>query len=182
MLNSIMDPLSLAASVLTVAATGIQTVKLLKKLAALKNTPAAVLSLNNELSNLQVDVLVIQDLFRSHTEAIVTCSGQDATLSQNVIASTTSCLKRASDLVIELDHLLNPLLTLLSRPDRSALRKRLSIMKEEGRLRRLQQELHQVRVNMNTALEVVGLYVSRPSLSNLLSPIHIVLVYVLQYR
>ena len=177
-----MDPLSLTASILTVVATGTQTIKLLKKLAALKNTSTVVSSLNNELSTLRVNVLVIQGLFTRHAEALATCSDQDATLSQNVVASTTSCLKQANDLVIELDLQLKPLLVSLSRSDRSTLRKSLSLLKENGRLRCLQQELHNVQMHMNTTIEMVGLYVSEPFQTNPLKFIPEIFSYALQYR
>ena len=165
----------MTASIVTVVAIGTRIVGLLKKLRALKNVSPAILSLDNELSNLRVNVLVIQDLFTSHTKVLTTSDGHDANVIQNVIASTTSCLKQANELVGQLDDIVTPLVILLSRSGRFGLQKSLRLMKENRRLRSLQQELHNVQTNMNTVLEIVGLYVSEPFSSNFFGSGHVIL-------
>ena len=147
-----MDPLSLTASIIAIVGVSAQSVKVLRRLISLGDAPLLASALNNELSDLRLNVLAVQELFTRHSSG-----SEDTALDQNAIISVVACLKRANTLVVELDCLLSPLLVLLSRPDNAMPKKWIAWMKVESRLKRFVQDLYNVRVALNTALGILDL-------------------------
>ncbi|MCJ1230361.1 Ankyrin-2 [Toensbergia leucococca] len=150
-----MDPLSLTASIIAIVGVSAQSVKVLRRLISLGDAPLLASALNNELSDLRLNVLAVQELFTKHSSG-----SEDPALDQNAIISVVACLKRANTLVVELDCLLSPLLVLLSRPDNAMPKKWIAWMKVESRLKRFVQDLYNVRVALNTALGILDLNTS----------------------
>lgn len=152
-----MDPLSLIASILTIVGVGAQTIKLLQKVASLKTAPLLALALNNELSDLRLNVLAIENLFSKQSKVLASCSDQDAARDHSTIASVISCLERCNDLVIKVNGLLGPLLNFSLRSDVAAPKKWIKWFKEERKLTAFKQDLRTARISLNTALGVLGL-------------------------
>jgi hypothetical protein len=149
-----MDPLSLTASILTVAGVSAQCAKLLKTVCSLKDAPRLVLDLDDELSNLRRDVFAIQELFNKQSQEVATCSNP-ATLDQDTVTSMIIYLEQANALVIELDSSLSPLLVLLLRSDSIALKRWFRWVREERRLKAFKEALYNVRTRLNTALGIL---------------------------
>jgi hypothetical protein len=151
-----MDPLSLTASIITLASLGSTCIQLVKTIASLRNGWRLALALDQELSHLQRDVFVVQSLFIRQSEGLISCS-DPVTLDHDTIASVVGCLEHATALVIELDRSLRRLLVLLSCSDFVAPRKWVRWMKEEKGLKILKQGMFDVRSRLNIALGVLGL-------------------------
>ena len=64
-----MDPLSIAASIVTLIGTANQVAVGLNTLASLKRAPAAILALNSEVSDLRLVLCETEPLSRKHKEA-----------------------------------------------------------------------------------------------------------------
>ncbi|KAL9119072.1 MAG: hypothetical protein Q9187_004373 [Circinaria calcarea] len=152
-----MDPLSVTASIIAVVGAGTTTVKLLKKLVSLKNAPAIALALDSELSDLRLNVLAIQDLFMRQAEKLTSHSGGDTVLDRDVIANIARCLKQTNDLAVDLDHLLNPLLSSTFHSGNAMPGKWYGWIKNEKKLKRFQQELHDTRIKLNTLFGMLSL-------------------------
>jgi hypothetical protein len=152
-----MDPLSLAASILAVVGAGAQTIKLLKKVASYQNPPLVALALNNELSDLRLSVLAIEELLTGQSKEFDASSIQDAARRSNMMAIVTSSLERGSDLVTKLGSVLDPLLELSLRPDVAGPKKWINWVKEDKKLKRFGDDLHRVRMGLNTALGILNL-------------------------
>ncbi len=152
----IMDPLSLTASIITVAGVSAKLMKILYQLASLKNAPPLAFALNNELSVLHLNVNAIKDLVIRQSE-LLSLHGGDTTLIPNAIASVDGCLKQAESFVKELDLLLSPLVFPLLRSAIIAPKKWLSWMKIAPKLERLKRDIYNVRINLNTTLGILGL-------------------------
>ena len=64
-----MDPLSITASVLTLLTAANKVAKGLEKLASIRGAPAAVLALNNELSDLRLVLAEAEPLLQRHAHS-----------------------------------------------------------------------------------------------------------------
>ena len=73
-----MDPLFLTASIIAIAGAGGGAAKAVRKLASLKDAPHLLLALNNEISDLNVVVLAVQDIFQRQQKGSVPFPGYQA--------------------------------------------------------------------------------------------------------
>ena len=153
----LMDPFTLTASILTVVGAGAQTIKLLEKAASLRNTPPLALALKDELSDLRLSVLAIEELFSEQSKELAISSSQDTVRHRNTVVSVIGYLERANSLIIKLDGVLDPLLKYLLRSDVAAPKKWFKWIKEEKRLQSFKDNLHRVRMGLNTALGILNL-------------------------
>lgn len=152
-----MDPLSLTASVLAVVGVGAQTIKLLKKVVSYRNCPRVALALNNELSDLRISVVAIEILLSGRSKDFDECSNQDAAQRSSMIAMVNQSLKRGSELVVELESILGPLLESSLRTDVAGPKKWINWVREDKKLKNLKDDLHQVRMCLSTALGILNL-------------------------
>ena len=152
-----MDPLSLTASILTVVGAGAQTIKLLRKVASCRNTPPVALALDNELSDLRLSVLAIEELLLGRSKDFDAPSIHDAARRSNMIAIVMRSLERGNELVVEVTSVLDPLLEFSLRSDASGPKKWINWLKEEKKLKTLRDDIHSVRVGLNTALGILNL-------------------------
>ena len=97
-----MDPLSIIASIIAILSTGGVIANGLGKIRSLKDAPAILLQLHNEVSDLNVLVRAVDDLYRrpGPTHA----SRADETL-------VCSALERGRDAILELEKLIEYTLT-----------------------------------------------------------------------
>ena len=79
-----MDPLSITASVLTLLTAANQVAKGLDKLASIKGAPAAVLALNNELSDLRLVLAEAEPLLQKYAYTAVSSTAGDRTLQRSI--------------------------------------------------------------------------------------------------
>ena len=97
-----MDPLSLTVSILTILGTGGIIAKGFGKVRGLKDAPAIVFQLNNEVSDLTLLVRAVDEAYRLHGLAMT--SSTHAEVVYNV-------LKRAQNVVLDLEKLVDHTLT-----------------------------------------------------------------------
>ena len=122
---SIMDPLSITASIITIVGVGGQAAKAVRKLASLKGASDLVLALNNELSDLHLVVLTIQAIFLRQQNSDIPFPGYRAS-EANLDISVINALTQANDKALELDTLYKRLSkTALSSNKSTALRRSL---------------------------------------------------------
>lgn len=79
-----MDPLSITASVLTLLTAANKVAKGLDKLASIKGVPAAVLALNNELSDLRLVLTEAEPLLQKHAHTAVPPTTGNRTLQLSI--------------------------------------------------------------------------------------------------
>ena len=79
-----MDPLSITASVLTLLAAANSVAKGLNKLASIRGAPAAVLALNNEVSDLRLVLIEAEPLLKRHADTAVSPMTGDRTLQLSI--------------------------------------------------------------------------------------------------
>lgn len=151
-----MDPLSLTASIITLASLISTCIQLSETIASFRNGPRLAVAFDEELSHLRLDVLVVQTLFNRQSKGFISCSDH-VTLDRDTTACVVSCLAQAEALVIELHRSLSQLRVLLSCSDIVAPRKWVKWMKEEKKLKFLKQGLFDVRSRLNIALGALDL-------------------------
>lgn len=151
-----MDPLSLVASIIAIVGAGAQTTKLLRRIATAKKAPLLAVALNGEVSNLRLNILAVQELFR-RPEPLSSQEVHGLALSPEITASVTACLKKANQSVLELQQLLSPLIVPNSTSSSASAKTFFYWMKEETRLHSLRQDLYNVRMSLNTVLGIADL-------------------------
>ena len=143
-----MDPLSIAASIVALigAAEGIAVG--INKLASLKNAPASVLALNNELSDLRLVLGEVQPLLEKHyqttkgTRKPFAGASSDSTLLLNI--------QRARVKLTELESIVqNRLMVRMGVVDK------LAWTFEQDKILRAKDDLRTARLNITAALGVV---------------------------
>ncbi|KAL9118605.1 MAG: hypothetical protein Q9187_004848 [Circinaria calcarea] len=152
-----MDPLSIAAGIITIVGVGGQAAKAVRKLASLKGAPDLVLALNNEISDLHLVVLAIQDVFKRQQTSGLSFPGNRA-LNANVDASITNSLQYAKEKVVELEALHNRLTTTATASgssDSTAFNKG-AWLREQKRVKKMQEDLRNVRLKLASALSVLN--------------------------
>lgn len=95
-----MDPLSITAGIIAVLGAGGKVAGGLSKIRGLRRAPDALLQLNNEVTDLQLLVQAIDELYRQNNETTA--------IQQEVVCST---LERAKHTVLELEKLIAYTLT-----------------------------------------------------------------------
>lgn len=153
---SIMDPLSLVASIVTIIGVGAQTAQLLRKLSLAKNSRPLAMALHNEVSDLHLNVSNLQELFQSSQN----CLSQEArkpALNAGIAAGVTVCLTKINQLALELDRLLRPLLTTASTSGSTSIKIWSYWIKNEKCLNQLKQDVHNARIELTTVIATLNL-------------------------
>ena len=143
-----MDPLSLTASIIAIVGIGGQAAKAVRKLASLKDAPDLLLALNNELSDLRVVVLAIQDVFQKQ---------QSRATEARVDASVVNSLRQTKETVLKLEALYDRLDTLASWSSWSTPLHKATWLREQKRVRMVQEDLGNVRLKLAATLGVLNL-------------------------
>ena len=143
-----MDPLSIAAGIIALVGATQKVAAGLNKLASLRGAPAAVLALNNELSDLR--------LVLSEAEPLLIKHGRVAVGTQAVTPTPTAddrlklSIDRARDGLADLESVLqNRLMTRMGKFDR------LGWLMEQEKVRKALHDLRTVRLNITAMLGVV---------------------------
>ena len=144
-----MDPLSFTASIITVLGVGGQVANTIKRLASLKDASDVVLALNNEISDLRLTVMAIRYEFERQETSEITAD-----------ASITSSLEQANEKVHELETLQNRLAKVVPEANGTTVKKRVTWLREQKTIQRLQHDLRGIRLQLVIALSILNLYVS----------------------
>ena len=152
------DPLSLTASIIAIVGIGGQVAKSIKRLASLKGAPDLILALNNELSDIRLIIIAIQDVFQRQQITSVPFLGNQ-TGEANINASVTSALNQANEKVLELEALHNKLIPFSSGLSGTTTGDKVTWLREQGKLKRIQESLRDARLKLATALGVLNSYV-----------------------
>ena len=150
-----MDPLSITASILTIVGVGGQAAKAVKRLASLKGAPDLVFALNNEISDLHLVALAIQDVLQRQQTGGASFT-EDRVVEANVDASVTNSLRYANDKVVELEALHSRLITTASGPSGSTTFNKTVWLREQKRIKKMQEDLRNVRLKLADALSVLN--------------------------
>lgn len=143
-----MDPLSITVATFALIGAANQVAVGLNKLASLKGAPAAVLALNNEVSDLRLVLQETEPLLLKHNQAPV--SGQPAFPPKSVDATFLLSMERAKGMLLDLESVIqNRLMTRMGGIDK------LGWLREQDKIRKAQVDLRTVRLNITAALGVV---------------------------
>ena len=148
-----MDPLSLTASIIAIIGVGSQVAKTIKTLTALKDASDLNLALNNEIVDLGLITLAIQDTFQKQRIAI---SPEDRAEDANAYTSIINSLLQAKTKAIELELLHKRLTTTASGSHGSTCVQKFRWLREQERVRRMQEDLRNVRLKLAAALGVLN--------------------------
>lgn len=120
----------------------------LNKLASLKGAPAAVLALNNEVSDLRLVWQETEPLLLKHNHA--PASRQPAFPPKSVDATFLLSMERAKDKLLDLESVIqNRLMTRMGGIDK------LGWLREQDKVRKAHVDLRTVRLNITAVLGVV---------------------------
>jgi hypothetical protein len=75
-----MDPLSISAGIIAFLGASAKVVGFLEELSSLRNAPAAILALNNEIADLRMLFCGLEEIARQQTNSAVTTSNVKPTL------------------------------------------------------------------------------------------------------
>lgn len=143
------DPLSIAAGIITVIGAAEAVAKGLGKLISLKGLPSTFVALNNEISDLR---LVVQEVdgFLLDNGQLSVHGRKICESSVNGIKSLQSNLDNAKGKLLALERMITHDLTNADgSPDR------FKWLREENKLRRLQEDNRNLRLNIGTALGIL---------------------------
>lgn len=146
-----MDPLSITVATLALIGAANQVAVGLNKLASLKGAPAAILALNNEVSDLRLVLQETEPLLLRHKEAAVSGNFKSTLPSSKMIDATfLHSMERAKDKLLDLESVIqNRLMTRMGAIDK------LGWLREQDKVRKAQVDLRTVRLNITAALGVV---------------------------
>ena len=137
-----MDPLSISASIVALIGAAKGVAVGIDKLASLRGAPAAVLQLNNEVSELRLVLDVAESLLRKHDETAPREDNKDNTLQLSV--------GRATERLTELESVVTNRLF-----SRMGVFDRLGWLKEQDKIQRALADLRTARLNIIAMLGVV---------------------------
>ena len=164
-----MDPLSLTAGIIAVLGVGGQVAKGIEKLATARGTPDLVLALNNEISDLQVVVLAIEDLFNKQQTTGIPFPG-NRTSEANLDTCITNSLSQASGIVVDLEAFYTRLNVVTSKSTGTINFEKSLWIRKQRKIEKLKEDLRNVRLKLMTALGALNAYV-RSSNYNFLEPL-----------
>lgn len=143
-----MDPLSITVATLALIGAANQVAVGLNKLASLKGAPAAILALNNEVSDLRLVLQETEPLLLKHSQAAA--PGQPPFPPKMIDATFLLSMERAKDKLVDLESVIqNRLMTRMGAIDK------LGWLREQDKVRKAQVDLRTVRLNITAALGVV---------------------------
>ena len=147
-----MDPISISASIITVIAAGGQVGKGIRKLASLKDAPEVVLALHNQLTDLNLVLLAIRDVYqRQQTSSIHT-----QPVDNHVDNSVISGLNQASQTVNDLQTLYDRLNRVASGSGGSKTLGKTIWLLERKKVMRLHEDLRNARLKLATVLGILN--------------------------
>lgn len=143
-----MDPLSITVATLALIGAANQVAVGLNKLASLKGAPAAILALNNEVSDLRLVLQETEPLLLKHNQAAG--SDQPNFPPKMIDATFLRSMDRAKEKLLDLESVIqNRLMTRMGAIDK------LGWLREQDKVRKAQVDLRTVRLNITAALGVV---------------------------
>ncbi len=140
-----MDPLSITVGILTILGAGGQVCKGLQRLTALRNAPAALAALNNEVADIHCMVQEVHDLARQYQD----------TYSRPVHSSVCRALERVKETVLMLEQLIAHELTQVDSRTGQLKLQRSAWMRSEHKVKELQERTRSNRINLAAALSVL---------------------------
>ena len=143
-----MDPLSITASIIAVIGAGGETAKVVRHLASMKGAPALLLALNNEIADLHLAVQAIQDILQKQSAA-------QRALDASVSASVANSLQLVNVKVMELEALHRRLQRQSPGIAPYELNKT-AWLRQQKRVKRLQDDLQSVRINLGLCLGLLS--------------------------
>lgn len=146
-----MDPLSITVATLGLIGAANKVAVGLNKLASLKGAPAAILALNNEVSDLRLVLQETEPLLLRHKEAAASGDPKPTLPPPKMVDATfLRSMDRAKDKLLDLEFVIqNRLMTRLGAIDK------LGWLREQDKVRKAQVDLRTVRLNITAALGVV---------------------------
>ena len=143
-----MDPLSITVSIVALIGAAQQVAVGLNKLASLRGAPAAVLALNNELSDLRLVLSEAEPLLLKHGRATVASQTAASSLANDTRLKLS--IEGAKDKLVELESIIqNRLMTRLGAIDK------IGWLKEQDRIRKALEDIRIVRLNITAMLGIV---------------------------
>ena len=136
-----MDPLSAAASVIAVVGAIAGVSRSVKKIASLRAAPEAVLTLNNEISDLQVVLRAIETTLQTNTNAIDFLSSD----------SLHQPLNRAKEKLLELSIILEYQIIKVGDGGELTINS-LAWARKYSKIKGIQNDLRLIRLNLATIL------------------------------
>lgn len=148
-----MDPLSIAASAITVAALATSTCQAFTELRALcKALPGRLHALSNEVTDINVVLLHVATVFKERGRSV------DYQQQQTI----THLLVRAEDKLDQLNQIVRTLITTCDRAKFAILQAHVW-RKEQPKLRAIQEDIRTVKCSLNVTLGASNSYVFPPS-------------------
>lgn len=151
-----MDPLSITASVLTLLTAANKVAKGLDKLASIKGAPAAVLALNNELSDLRLVLTEAEPLLQRHAHTAVSLTSGSRTLQLSI--------DKAKGRLADLESIVGNRLM-----RRMGTRDRLGWLYEQDRVQKALTDVRTAKANVTAMLGVATTSVISPIPSSFVS-------------
>ena len=151
-----MDPLSLTASIIAIVGVGGEVAKAVRKLASLKDAPGLILALNNEISDLYLVILAIRDIYQRQRASF--SSSPETLTTDNIVIST---LTQANDKVLELKALHRRLTSRTTGSSNLNTLNKASWLRERKNVKKIQEDLHTVRLKLSAALGILNSYVAK---------------------
>ena len=149
-----MDPLSITTSVLTLLTAANKVAKGLDKLASIKGAPAAVLALNNEVSDLRLVLAEAELLLQKHAHTTIPPMTGDRTLQHSI--------DQAKERLTDLESIIgNRLMRRMGSKDR------LGWLYEQDKVQKALTDVRTAKASVTAMLGVVTTSVSSPVSSNI---------------
>ena len=143
-----MDPLSISVSIVALIGAAQQVAVGLNKLASLRGSPAAVLALNNELSDLRLVLSEAEPLLLKHGRATFASQTAASTVANDTRLKLS--IEGAKDKLVEMESIIqNRLMTRLGAIDK------IGWLKEQDRIRKALEDIRIVRLNITAMLGIV---------------------------
>ena len=143
-----MDPLSVTVSIVALIGAAQHVAVGLNKLASLRGAPAAVLALNNELSDLRLVLSEAEPLLLKHGRATAASQTAISTIANDTRLKLS--IEGARDKLVELESIIqNRLMTRMGAIDR------LGWLKEQDKIRKALHDFRILRLNITVMLGVV---------------------------
>ena len=139
------DPLSAAASILTLLGAGGAVGKFLKKVVSLKHAPEILLALNNDIVDLQRVVQAVEELRQAHSRLT------DKALLDQVCESLGKVKKTLSTL----EYLVSYELTVVERDGSHPRLDRPAWLRVENKIRRLRKEIRANKGDLSLSLTLL---------------------------
>lgn len=142
-----MDPLSIAASLIALIGAAEKIAVGIDKLASLRNAPASVLALNNELSDLRLVLREVEPLIEKHYDAIA--SERTTPVPAPGDSTLLRSIQRAKVKLVELESIVQNRLMV-----RMGVKDKLAWTFEQDKVVKAKDDLRTARLNITAALGV----------------------------